>query len=99
MLGSTLKAVGTLPYGLRVHAPEPCVDNIAFSPRDAMPECGTLTIEAANAHMDKTYAAKQRDVAPGQHVADSVMNTCTAAIAARFLNPTHLIRALVADRP
>jgi len=61
-----------------VHAPEPCVDNIAFSARDAMPECGTLTIDAANAHMDKT---------------------CAATIAARFLNPTHLIRALVADRP
>jgi PAS domain S-box-containing protein len=42
--------------------------NCAINARDAMPQVGTLTIEASNTQLDAQYAAGDTDVAPGDYV-------------------------------
>jgi PAS domain S-box-containing protein len=54
---------------------ESAILNLAINARDAMPGGGKLVIETCNAHLDSAYAAKQRDVRPGQYVCICVTDT------------------------
>ncbi|UEX78693.1 ATP-binding protein [Spiribacter halobius] len=49
--------------------------NLAVNARDAMPEGGRLTIEAANAHINERYAAAIPELEPGQYVVVAVSDT------------------------
>jgi len=49
--------------------------NLAINAQDAMPEGGTLSIEASNADLDASYAAVHPEVNPGQYVMLSVSDT------------------------
>jgi PAS domain S-box-containing protein len=49
--------------------------NLAINARDAMKGHGRLTIEAGNAALDDSYAARNPDVVPGQYVMMAVTDT------------------------
>nr|WP_302474503.1 PAS domain S-box protein [Roseococcus sp. MDT2-1-1] len=57
------------------HQLESAILNLAINARDAMPGGGTLTIETCNAHLDTAYAAKSREVKPGQYICICVTDT------------------------
>ena len=64
--------------------------NLAINARDAMPESGTLLIEAHNRRVSQPHAKAQADMAPGDYVAIKVTDTGTgmpAAIRERVLEP------------
>jgi PAS domain S-box-containing protein len=49
--------------------------NLAINSRDAMPNGGKLTIEAANAILDREYCRSNPEVSPGQYVMLSVSDS------------------------
>jgi CheY-like chemotaxis protein len=68
-------AGGLWPTHCDPHQLENAVLNLCINARDAMPKGGKLTIETANAHLDSAYAARARDVRPGQYVCICVSDT------------------------
>jgi len=82
-LGETIQLEPVLSGGLwRALADENQLENallnLAVNARDAMPNGGKLTIEAANVALDEAYAAAEQDnVRPGQYVMIAVSDTGT----------------------
>jgi signal transduction histidine kinase len=79
-LGETIQLEPVLSGGLwRALADENQLENallnLAVNARDAMPNGGKLTIEAANVALDEAYALAEQDVRPGQYVMLAVSDT------------------------
>ncbi len=69
---------------------ENAILNLAINARDAMPDGGRLAIETCNAHLDGAYAARQRELSPGQYVCVSITDTGTGMagdVLARAFDP------------
>lgn len=54
---------------------ESAILNLVINARDAMKGGGKLTVETCNAHLDSAYAAKSREVRPGQYICVGVSDT------------------------
>ncbi len=73
----TVRAGGLWLAHVDVAQLETALVNLAVNARDAMPGGGKLTIETANAYLDRTYANTQEELIPGQYVLVAVTDTGT----------------------
>ena len=79
-LGETIEieavgAAGLWPVEVDANHLEIALVNLAVNARDAMPDGGKLTIEAANTYLDADYARSHPEVRPGQFVAICISDT------------------------
>jgi len=85
----TVLAGGLWPTFVDANQLESALLNLAVNARDAMPDGGKLTIEAANVYFDEEYAAKS-EVLPGQYVGIFVSDTgigMTPDVASKAFDP------------
>jgi PAS domain S-box-containing protein len=80
MIGEDIELVTHLPPGLgRVKADpeqiEQVIMNLAANARDAMPQGGQLTLEAANLELDSSYVSSHESFLPGHYVMIAVSDT------------------------
>jgi CheY-like chemotaxis protein len=80
MIGKNIELVTPLPSGLgRVNADpgqiEQVIMNLAANARDAMPQGGQLTLEAANVELDSSYVSSHGSVSPGHYVMIAMSDT------------------------
>jgi PAS domain S-box-containing protein len=80
VIGEDIELVTRLPSGLghvKVDAGqiEQVIMNLAVNARDAMPQGGQLTLEAANVELDSSYVSSQESVLPGHYVMIAVSDT------------------------
>ena len=73
----TVRGAGLWRAHVDVGQMETALVNLAVNARDAMPQGGRLTIETANAYLDRTYANSQEEVVAGQYVMVAVSDTGT----------------------
>ena len=89
ILIETVLAGGVWPTFADLNQLESAMLNLAINARDAMPDGGKLTLEAANVHLDDAYAAAA-EISPGQYVGIFVSDTgvgMTPEVAARAFDP------------
>lgn len=81
-LGETVQiqgigAAGLWPIEADPNQLESALVNLAINARDAMPNGGKLTVEAANVFADEDYARANPELSPGQYVVICVSDTGT----------------------
>jgi PAS domain S-box-containing protein len=85
----TVLAAGVWPTFVDANQLESALLNLAVNSRDAMPNGGKLTIEAANAYLDEEYGTTA-ELPPGQYVGIFVSDTgvgMTPEVAAKAFDP------------
>lgn len=95
VLGADVELQVRLPSDLGLIRADPAqveqvLLNLVVNARDAMPEGGTLTLEAADVELDEGYARQNVDVEPGPYVMIAVRDTghgMTPETRARIFEP------------
>jgi CheY-like chemotaxis protein len=80
MIGEDIELAMHLPSGLGQVKADPgqieqVIMNLAVNARDAMPQGGKLTLEAANVELDSSYGSSHASILPGHYVMIAMSDT------------------------